>query len=201
VFRLVRLEVGTSCWCDCSGLVSQGDVLLGTGGGITRGGRRLNARNGRLRALVPRENAVARLDLREEKQALAVTGAGGLVLARRAGLPRPTVPVRCQDRPGWRPPGPWVFMIAKGFAPFSGAKPFMIMGAPHLRLLPLPGAVLPQAPRPAAGDADHPLQRRGRGRLHGLRPAAAAALAAGEPAAAPGPKPPHATPATRTRCC
>jgi len=36
-----------------------------------------------LRALVPHENAVAGLDLGEKKQALAVTGADGLVLARR----------------------------------------------------------------------------------------------------------------------
>ena len=43
-------------------------------------------------------------------------------------------------------------MIVKGFAPFSGAKPFTIMGA---RYPPLAGAVL-QALRAAAGDADHP---------------------------------------------
>jgi transposase len=56
---------------------------LSKGNGITRGDRRRNARRARLRALVPHENAVAGLDLGEKKQALAVTGADGLVLARR----------------------------------------------------------------------------------------------------------------------
>ena len=37
-----------------------------------------------MRALVPHENAVAGLDLGEKKQALAVTGADGQVLARRS---------------------------------------------------------------------------------------------------------------------
>ena len=57
---------------------------MGKGSGVTRGDRRRNAKKARLRALVPHENAVAGLDLGEKKQALAVTGADGLVLARRS---------------------------------------------------------------------------------------------------------------------
>jgi transposase len=57
---------------------------LSKGNGITRGDRRRNAKKARLRALVPCENAVAGLDLGEKKQALTVTGADGLVLARRS---------------------------------------------------------------------------------------------------------------------
>jgi transposase len=57
---------------------------LSKGSGITRGDRRRNARKTRLRALVPHGNAVAGLDLGEKKQALAVTGADGEVLARRS---------------------------------------------------------------------------------------------------------------------
>jgi transposase len=54
------------------------------GSGITRGDRRRNARKARLRVLVPQENAVLGLDLGERKQALAVAGADGRVLARRS---------------------------------------------------------------------------------------------------------------------
>ena len=57
---------------------------MSKGSGITRGDRRRNAKKARLRALVPHENAVAGLDLGEKRQALAVTGADGLVLARRS---------------------------------------------------------------------------------------------------------------------
>ena len=57
---------------------------MSKGSGITRGDRRRNARKARLRALVPHEYAVAGLDLGEKKQALAVTGADGEVLARRS---------------------------------------------------------------------------------------------------------------------
>jgi transposase len=57
---------------------------MSKGSGITRGDRRRNAKKARLRALVPHENAVAGLDLGEKRQALAVTGADGQVLARRS---------------------------------------------------------------------------------------------------------------------
>jgi len=57
---------------------------LSKGSGITRGDRRRNERKARSRALVPGVNAVAGLDLGEKVQALAVTGADGLVLARRS---------------------------------------------------------------------------------------------------------------------
>jgi transposase len=57
---------------------------LSKGSGITRGDRRRNAKKARLRALVPLGNAVAGLDLGEKRQALAVTGADGQVLARRS---------------------------------------------------------------------------------------------------------------------
>jgi hypothetical protein len=57
---------------------------MSKGSGITRGDRRRNAKKARLRALVPPGNAVAGLDLSEKKQALAVTGADGQVLARRS---------------------------------------------------------------------------------------------------------------------
>ena len=56
---------------------------MSKGSGITRGDWRRNARKARLRALVPHENAVAGLDLGENKQALVVTGVDGQVLARR----------------------------------------------------------------------------------------------------------------------
>jgi transposase len=57
---------------------------MGKGSGITRGDRRRNAKKARLRVLVPRQNAVAGLDLGEKRQALAVTGGDGQVLARRS---------------------------------------------------------------------------------------------------------------------
>src|SRR5712664_2274112 len=57
---------------------------MGKGSGVTRGDRRRNAKKARLRALVPHENAVAGLDLGEKRQAMAVTGADGQVLARRS---------------------------------------------------------------------------------------------------------------------
>ena len=82
-----------------------GERPLSTGDGITRGGRRRNARKARLRALEA---------------------------ARTPGL---------HDR--------------EGFYPVFRGKSLHDHGALHPRLLPLPGAVLPQAPRPAAGDADH----------------------------------------------
>jgi transposase len=61
----------------------------GRANGVTRGDLRRNARKARLRAMVPAGNAVAGLDLGEKKQALVVTGADGLVLARWS--PRVTV--------------------------------------------------------------------------------------------------------------
>jgi transposase len=61
----------------------------GRANGVTRGDLRRNARKARLRALVPAAHAVAGLDLGEKQQALVVTGADGLVLARRS--PRVTV--------------------------------------------------------------------------------------------------------------
>jgi transposase len=57
---------------------------MSKGSGITRGDRRRNARLAALRAMVPAANAVAGLDLGEKKQALAVTGTDGQVLARRS---------------------------------------------------------------------------------------------------------------------
>jgi transposase len=59
---------------------------MSKGSGVTRGDRRRNERRARLRMLVPAGNAVAGLDLGERKQALVVTGADGLVLARRSPL-------------------------------------------------------------------------------------------------------------------
>ena len=84
---VVSVVMGTSSWCDCAGLVSQaqtGGRSVSKGSGITRGDRRRNARKARLRALVPRENAVLGLDLGEKRQALTVAGADGRVLARRS---------------------------------------------------------------------------------------------------------------------
>ncbi len=57
---------------------------MGKGSGVTRGDRRRNARQARLRAMVPAVNAVAGLDLGEKKQALVVAGLDGQVLARRS---------------------------------------------------------------------------------------------------------------------
>ena len=57
---------------------------MSKGSGVTRGDRRRNARKARLRVLVPAQDAVAGLDLGEKRQALAVTGADGVVLARRS---------------------------------------------------------------------------------------------------------------------
>jgi transposase len=56
----------------------------GSGSGLTRGDRRRNARKAALRALVPAVNAVAGLDLGENRQALAVVDHDGRVLARRS---------------------------------------------------------------------------------------------------------------------
>ena len=56
----------------------------GSGGsGMTRGDRRRNARRERLRALLPRDGAVAGIDLAEDKQALAVIDHDVRVLARK----------------------------------------------------------------------------------------------------------------------
>jgi transposase len=57
---------------------------MGEGSGITRGDRRRNARKAGLRALVPVGNAIAGVDLGENKQALAVADHEGRVLARRS---------------------------------------------------------------------------------------------------------------------
>jgi len=51
--------------------------------GVTRGDKRRNERLGELRRLVPRENALAGVDLAEDKQALAVTDHDSRVLARK----------------------------------------------------------------------------------------------------------------------
>jgi transposase len=56
----------------------------GSGSGLTRGDRRRNARKAGLRALVPAVNAVAGLDLGENRQAVAVVDHDGRVLARRS---------------------------------------------------------------------------------------------------------------------
>jgi transposase len=52
-------------------------------GGVTRGDRRRNARRERLRGLLPRDGAVAGIDLGEVKQAIAVVDHDGQVLARK----------------------------------------------------------------------------------------------------------------------
>jgi transposase len=51
--------------------------------GMTRGDRRRNARRERLRGMLPRDGAVAGIDLAEEKQALAVIDHDVRVLARK----------------------------------------------------------------------------------------------------------------------
>ena len=55
----------------------------GSGSGMTRGDRRRNARRERLRALLPRDGAVAGIDLAEDQQALAVVDHDVRVLARQ----------------------------------------------------------------------------------------------------------------------
>ena len=55
----------------------------GSGSEMTQGDRRRNARRERLRALLPRDGAVAGIDLAEEKQALAVIDHDARVLARK----------------------------------------------------------------------------------------------------------------------
>src|SRR5262252_44105 len=79
--------MGTSSWCGSTGLVSQTQrggrsVGKGSGSGMTRGDRRRNARRERLRGLLPRDGAVAGIDLGEDKQALAVIDHDVRVLAR-----------------------------------------------------------------------------------------------------------------------
>src|SRR5262245_58728543 len=67
--------MGTSSWCDSSGLVSQspeGGPPVSKGSGMTRGDRKRNARRERLRGLLPRNGAVVGIDLAGDKQALAV---------------------------------------------------------------------------------------------------------------------------------
>ena len=55
----------------------------GSGNGMTRGERRRNARRERLRGLLPRDGAVAGIDLAEDQQALAVVDHDVRVLARK----------------------------------------------------------------------------------------------------------------------
>ena len=56
----------------------------GSGGsGMTRGDRRRNARRERLRVMLPRDGAVIGIDLRDEKQAIAVVDHDVRVLARK----------------------------------------------------------------------------------------------------------------------
>ncbi len=58
-------------------------MAKGSGGGMTRGDRRRNARRERLRGLLPRGGAVIGIDLAEDKQALAVIDHDVRVLARK----------------------------------------------------------------------------------------------------------------------
>ena len=58
-------------------------MAKGSGGGMTRGDRRRNARRERLRGLLPRDGAVVGIDLAEDKQALAVLDHDVRVLARK----------------------------------------------------------------------------------------------------------------------
>ena len=55
----------------------------GSGGGMTRGDLRRNARRERLRAVLPRDGAVVGIDLADEKQAIAVVDHDVRVLARK----------------------------------------------------------------------------------------------------------------------
>src|SRR6266581_4649621 len=54
------------------------------GSGVSRGDKRRNARLAELRLLVPRENAIAGIDLAEDNQAVVVTDHDSKVLARRS---------------------------------------------------------------------------------------------------------------------
>jgi len=58
-------------------------VGKGSGGGMTRGDRRRNARRERLRGLLPRDGVVIGIDLAEDKQAIAVVDHDVRVLARK----------------------------------------------------------------------------------------------------------------------
>ena len=58
-------------------------VGKGSGSGTTRGDRKRNARQERLRGLLPRDGAVIGIDLAEDKQALAVVDHDVRVLARK----------------------------------------------------------------------------------------------------------------------
>jgi hypothetical protein len=54
------------------------------GSGVSRGDRRRNARLAELRLLMPRQNAIAGIDLAEDNQGLVVTDHDSKVLARRS---------------------------------------------------------------------------------------------------------------------
>ncbi len=56
---------------------------MGNGSGVSRGDRNRNARLGRLRELVPVENAIVGIDLADKKQMVVVTDHDSKVLARR----------------------------------------------------------------------------------------------------------------------
>lgn len=56
---------------------------MGNGSGVSRGDRNRNARLGRLRELVPVSNAIAGIDLADNKQMVVVTDHDSKVLARR----------------------------------------------------------------------------------------------------------------------
>ncbi len=57
---------------------------MSKGSGVSRGDKRRNARLAELRLLVPRENAIAGIDLAEDNQAVVVTDHDSKVLARRS---------------------------------------------------------------------------------------------------------------------
>src|SRR6266702_5520779 len=62
----------------------EGERLMSKGSGVSRGDKRRNARLAELRLLVPRENAIAGIDLAEDTQAVVVTDHESKVLARRS---------------------------------------------------------------------------------------------------------------------
>src|ERR687889_4828 len=68
-----------------SGLVShrRRRTFMVNGSGVPRGDRNRNARLGRLRELVPLDNAIVGIDLADKKQMLVVTDHDSKVLARR----------------------------------------------------------------------------------------------------------------------
>jgi transposase len=84
-----------------TGLVSQNsqEDVVTQGSGLSRGDKRRNERLARLRELVPVRNAIAGIDLADEKQAIVVCDHDSRVLARKRVTAKAWRLARCWSGP------------------------------------------------------------------------------------------------------